>query len=128
MPSGSPLAGLYSFELDPETEPKHDCDMFDLMEQGVGGSALKTLSPVPKAAPHSRCSVKRVRDDGGQILYHMYREGGGTPTHPNRQCLAILAPRPYALSRTTVGSPLPRKKKVRFQLKPLRVCPAAQST
>jgi len=76
MPSGSPLAGLYSFELDPETEPKHDCDMFDLMEQGVGGSALKTLSPVPKAAPHSRCSVKRVRDDGGQILYHMYREGG----------------------------------------------------
>jgi len=76
MPSGSPLAGLYSFELDPETEVKHDCDMFDLMEQGVGGSALKTLSPVPKAAPHSRCYVKRVRDDSGQILFHMYKEGG----------------------------------------------------
>ena len=80
MPSGSPLAGLYSFELDPETELKHDCDMFDLMEQGVGGSALKTLSPVPKAAPHSRCYVKRVRDDNGQILFHMYKEGGGTYT------------------------------------------------
>eukprot|EP01043_Picozoa_sp_COSAG02_P076113 COSAG02_NODE_16014_length_1121_cov_0.651663_2_plen_95_part_00 len=80
MPSGSPLAGLYSFELDPETEVKHDCDMFDLMEQGVGGSALKTLSPVPKAAPHSRCYVKRVRDDSGQILFHMYKEGGGACT------------------------------------------------
>jgi hypothetical protein len=81
MPSGSPLAGLYSFELDPETEVKHDCDMFDLMEQGVGGSALKTLSPVPKAAPHSRCYVKRVRDDNGQILFHMYKEGGGACAH-----------------------------------------------
>ena len=49
-----------------------------LLEQGVGGSALKSLSPVSKNAPHSRCSVKRVRGEkSGQVLYHMYKEGGG---------------------------------------------------
>jgi len=54
----------------------HAADMFDLMEQGVGGSALTTLSMVCPDAPHTRCSVQRVKSDGGEILYHMYREGG----------------------------------------------------
>ena len=80
MPAGSPLPGECDLELEPAT-PTNEKDMFDLLEQGVGGSALKSLSPVSKNAPHSRCSVKRVRGEkSGQVLYHMYKEGGGA--HP----------------------------------------------
>lgn len=54
-------------------------DMFDLMEQGVGGGALHALNiaAVRAAKHHQKCSVQRVREpSSGEVVYHMYTDAG----------------------------------------------------
>lgn len=68
------LLGVMAAEATPTKVGQED--MFDLMEQGVGGCALNTLNVVSPDAPHTRCSVKRVKLDSGEVLFHMYQDNG----------------------------------------------------
>eukprot|EP01050_Picozoa_sp_SAG11_P020543 SAG11_NODE_3481_length_2421_cov_1.594315_1_plen_409_part_01 len=50
-------------------------DMFDLMEQGAGGAALNMLE-IEHHKLHRKCSVQRVREPNGEVVYHMFTNSG----------------------------------------------------
>ena len=74
MPGDCDFEDRYDFEAAGGT--RGESDMFDLMEQGVGGSAISTVMIEIPESRHQKCSVKRVREHNGSIVFHMFTQGG----------------------------------------------------